>query len=402
LLLQRRCVCAGATTSAAGECDTCRGRPLQRRSPQSADHDRHEREADRAADRVVAGGRAQVTGMAAALDPDALPDSVERVLEASGRPLDSATRRYMEPRFGVDFAAVRIHDDMRAAGSARAVAADAYTVGKHVVFDAGRFDPHTDGGRHLLAHELAHVAQQAARPGALQRQPSGGGKPARNPTQRDLAYGREDFDGRFDGVIDTRTNTISLSMRIDFEDQGKPEGKQERITKFRANAKAVIESGWSGKFALQGACAGPVYRTRVEVVPTHENPHTTINLWPQTPAARSKSTSWQEDDLADKVRMSPVLIDEKKPPSKDNIVMREFHQITALHEFGHLMGLKHVLCADNADRCYGVTAEQKADIMGYGSIISERDYAPLVRIAERFGRDTLPAECNRWNLVTPP
>jgi hypothetical protein len=46
----------------------------------------------------------------------------------------------------------------------------AYTVGRHVIFGAGQFRPGTTEGTRLLAHELAHVAQQTS-PGArsLQR-----------------------------------------------------------------------------------------------------------------------------------------------------------------------------------------------------------------------------------------
>lgn len=66
----------------------------------------------------------------------------------------------MEPRFGHDFSEVRVHADARAAESARAVNALAYTVGRDVVFDTDRYAPATAGGRMLLAHELTHVVQQ--------------------------------------------------------------------------------------------------------------------------------------------------------------------------------------------------------------------------------------------------
>jgi hypothetical protein len=68
----------------------------------------------------------------------------------------------METRFGHDFSQVRVHTDARAAESAKAVAAQAYTVGTNVVFDTGRLSPHTAEGRRLLAHELTHVLQQGS------------------------------------------------------------------------------------------------------------------------------------------------------------------------------------------------------------------------------------------------
>src|SRR5207247_5083803 len=64
---------------------------------------------------------------------------------------------FMEPRCGHSFGEVRVHNDTRAAESARAVNAVAYTVGRDVVFGAGQFAPHSHEGRKLIAHELTHV-----------------------------------------------------------------------------------------------------------------------------------------------------------------------------------------------------------------------------------------------------
>src|SRR5207248_9045152 len=67
----------------------------------------------------------------------------------------------MEPRFGQDFSKVRFHSDERAAAAADSVNANAYTVGQDIVFASGQYRPHTSTGKHLLAHELAHVIQQS-------------------------------------------------------------------------------------------------------------------------------------------------------------------------------------------------------------------------------------------------
>jgi hypothetical protein len=87
------------------------------------------------------------------------PTIVHEVLSSPGRPLDAATRTFMEPRFGHDFSRVRVHTDSRAAESADAVNALAYTVGRDVVFSNGQYAPQTDTGKRLLAHELAHTIQ---------------------------------------------------------------------------------------------------------------------------------------------------------------------------------------------------------------------------------------------------
>jgi hypothetical protein len=86
---------------------------------------------------------------------------IREVLAASGQPLAATTRRFMEPRFGHDFGDLRVHTDAKAAESAKALGALAYAYGSHIVFAAGRYQPHTAAGRSLLAHELlAHTIQQ--------------------------------------------------------------------------------------------------------------------------------------------------------------------------------------------------------------------------------------------------
>jgi hypothetical protein len=77
----------------------------------------------------------------------------------------------MERRFGYDFSHVRVHHDDAAAQSAREVSARAYTAGQHVVFGAGQFEPDSEAGGRLLAHELTHVTQQCGRMAAIQRTP---------------------------------------------------------------------------------------------------------------------------------------------------------------------------------------------------------------------------------------
>jgi hypothetical protein len=92
--------------------------------------------------------------------PDLVPPIVHQVLSSPGRPLEAETRALLGPRFGRDFSQVRVHADSRAAESARAVNALAYTVGNDLVFGANRYAPQLPGGQRLLAHELTHVMQQ--------------------------------------------------------------------------------------------------------------------------------------------------------------------------------------------------------------------------------------------------
>jgi Domain of unknown function (DUF4157) len=89
-----------------------------------------------------------------------VPPIVRSVLNSSGQPLDPATRASMEPRFGHDFSQVQVHNNALAHHVAGGQLARAFTVGTHVVFGLGRYEPTSIEGKRLLAHELAHVVQQ--------------------------------------------------------------------------------------------------------------------------------------------------------------------------------------------------------------------------------------------------
>jgi flagellar motor protein MotB len=91
-----------------------------------------------------------------------VPAIVHEVVRSPGQPLDPATREFFQPRFGLDLSGVQIHADARGAESARSVHALAYTVGRDIVFGEGQYVPASGSGRRLIAHELAHVAQQGA------------------------------------------------------------------------------------------------------------------------------------------------------------------------------------------------------------------------------------------------
>ena len=178
LLLQRKCACGGnAAPGLKGQCPACERKKmlgLQTRTLRVGDaQDAFEQEADRVAQQVMgapASARPRITPLPqtvqrAANDGaaiGAIPAAAQAALQGPAEPLDAATRQFFEPRFGHDFGRVRVHADGGAAASARAVQARAYTVGADIVFGAGQYMPGTSAGRHLLAHELAHVVQQQA------------------------------------------------------------------------------------------------------------------------------------------------------------------------------------------------------------------------------------------------
>jgi len=70
-----------------------------------------------------------------------VPPIVHEVLRSLGQLLDTQTRVFMEPRFGHDFSKVRVHTYEKAAESARAINALAYTIGNDIVFAKEQYVP---------------------------------------------------------------------------------------------------------------------------------------------------------------------------------------------------------------------------------------------------------------------
>src|SRR5258706_12563370 len=124
------------------------------------------------ADRLAAPRSAEERGPARDRPADG---SVTRPQDASvaGDTVPGSLRRDFENRLGIDLSRVRVHHDGQAAQGADAVDARAVTVGRNVYFARGEYAPGTAAGRHLLGHELTHVAQQQQSGVALQRQARG-------------------------------------------------------------------------------------------------------------------------------------------------------------------------------------------------------------------------------------
>ena len=145
----------------------------------------------------------------AAADHGIAPPIVHEVLRSTGQPLDGGVRSLMEPRFGHDFRPVRIHADAKAAESARAVDAQAYTLGRDIVFGEGRYAPGSSDGQWLLAHELSHVVQQSgsSMERVIRRQPNPTARGSRQPR----STGGSQTHGRvFFVQVDRTANTISF------------------------------------------------------------------------------------------------------------------------------------------------------------------------------------------------
>src|SRR2546423_1775254 len=104
-------------------------------------------------------GNASVSAALEEQEPSTVKDVVG---SGGGNPLDRETRGFMESRLGADFSDVRVHTDAKAHEPAKSVQAHAYNVGNDVVFQSDKYEPGSESGKRMLAHELTHVAQQSS------------------------------------------------------------------------------------------------------------------------------------------------------------------------------------------------------------------------------------------------
>ncbi|MHC4086013.1 MAG: eCIS core domain-containing protein [Planctomycetota bacterium] len=166
-----------------GACHTCPAK-VQAKLKIGQPGDKYEQEADRVADEVM---RMPEPDLQRQLEPEEeeeeellqakeisghtpeINSSIEtkvKAVRSSGQPLPESVRTYFEPRFGYDFSQVRIHTDAGAAKSTQTVNAQAYTLGRDIIFGNDHYSPETTSGKHLLAHELTHVVQHNGEKGS--------------------------------------------------------------------------------------------------------------------------------------------------------------------------------------------------------------------------------------------
>lgn len=81
-------------------------------------------------------------------------------LNNAGNPLNKDVKREMESKFSANFSEVRVHTDSVASGITRDLNASAFTMKNDIFFQASRYNPNSQRGKQLLAHELTHVIQQ--------------------------------------------------------------------------------------------------------------------------------------------------------------------------------------------------------------------------------------------------
>lgn len=92
-----------------------------------------------------------------------VPPDIESQIHAqsnAGQALPESSRDFFGARFGADFSGVRVHTGASAHQLNTQLNSRAFTTGQNVFFKQGEYNPHTNSGKQLLAHELTHVIQQ--------------------------------------------------------------------------------------------------------------------------------------------------------------------------------------------------------------------------------------------------
>lgn len=120
---------------------------------------------------------------------DSLADSIRRA-SGGGHTLGGPILNRMEQGFGANFSDVQIHTDARADQLNRSLNARAFTTGKNIFFKRGEYNPSSQGGQKLLAHELTHVVQQ------------GGGKNAAIQTKLTVGPANDRYEAEADRVAE--------------------------------------------------------------------------------------------------------------------------------------------------------------------------------------------------------
>ncbi len=129
-----------------------------------------------------------------------------------GQPLPADTQALMGHAIGADFSAVRVHTDSDAIQMNRQLSAHAFTHGRDVYFNAGKYEPGTTEGKRLLGHELGHVVQQGGGEKIIQR--------AENDTKvnaGNLLDSEDDINNYVNKILgEARTNSTNIGDRLNY------------------------------------------------------------------------------------------------------------------------------------------------------------------------------------------
>lgn len=281
------CACGGSCPRCnpgkglAGQASPLPLKPLQAKLRIGARHDPLEQEADAVAARIIgmpaparqsqpaprisslpAQSRLASTlraegGPAATMPVAAGTQSAVDALHGGGAPLSPESRAYFEPRFGRDLSGVRLHTGSTAAMATEALAARAFTVGNDIAFAPNQYQPASEDGRRLLAHELAHTVQQGA---------AGSSRVQRVPADLDFSKLARRIHDAIDGPGTDEEAVYAALQQLERDPAAIAKLEATYQNDFKLSLRADIDGDFSGEeleYAMQlinGGTAGSEQR----------------------------------------------------------------------------------------------------------------------------------------------
>ncbi|NEQ45463.1 MAG: DUF4157 domain-containing protein [Leptolyngbya sp. SIOISBB] len=308
--------------------------------------DQYEQEADRVADQVVSQMAApqspRVQPQRLATPPritplvmrqgegkaTTSPQTAQQIQQTrgQGQSLDRITRNSMEQAFGADFSHVRVHADSNAHQLNQSLSARAFTTGQDIYFRQGEYQPGSQTGQKLLAHELVHTIQQAGH---------------QHPLSHDISRSPADMVQRKTTSFNTRACKVTLTFKVQllFEDHNGHGWTTARKNTFRNDFKRVIEQAFNNSAfrikPLTNRSSCPCHGTgfepavRITFVPdgewsSSEDLEATVRANPGGAFLRSSANT----------TFGYATLDEADNTNTGT-------QIPSVHEFGHFLGLNH-------------------------------------------------------------
>lgn len=163
--------------------------------------------------------------------------SVEQGISATkgtGSPLGNPVKKEMESGFGADFSGVNIHTDSRAVQMNRDLGAQAFTHGSDIYFNEGKYNPDSEDGQHLLAHELTHTMQQGSSiKKSVQRSTETYESPAQDPNEILKTFYLPAVKARHLQTYQAWAAGNRLKRKSDFSRDTSPEDKPEQVKNWK-------------------------------------------------------------------------------------------------------------------------------------------------------------------------
>jgi hypothetical protein len=165
-----------------------------------------------------------------------VPDVVRNVISSPGRSMDQAVQREMESKMGGDFSDVQLHTGPKAAAAADSINARAFTVGNHVAFNKGEYQPKSTDGKKILAHELTHVRQQNRGRVSLLLKTATGGHPSGSPGHDFHAQPKLKLSSP-DDPAEKEAEEVADQV-IEMEEPDSPDNSSDNEAAFRSRQKS--------------------------------------------------------------------------------------------------------------------------------------------------------------------